>query len=111
MNQLERVAKFRQLHSRRPLILPNAWDAASARLIEEAGALAIATTSAGVSWSFGHSDGQPLHRSLRWRAETLRARNTGHLGGHQYHTRESQPLPHVNSFAFWVPKRKKLQMG
>ena len=62
MNQLERVAKFRQLHSRRPLILPNAWDAASARLIEEAGALAIATTSAGVSWSFGHLDGQQLGR-------------------------------------------------
>ena len=57
MNQLERAAKFRQLHNRRPLILPNAWDSASARVIEAAGALAIATTSAGVSWSFGRSDG------------------------------------------------------
>lgn len=62
MNQREQAAKFRQLHSRRPLILPNAWDAASARMIEEAGSLAIATTSAGVSWSFGRSDGQKLSR-------------------------------------------------
>lgn len=62
MNQLERAAKFRQLHSRRPLILPNAWDSASARVIEAAGALAIATTSAAASWSFGRSDGQKLGR-------------------------------------------------
>lgn len=62
MNQLERAAYFRQLHGRRPLVLPNAWDAASARVIEEAGALAIATTSAGVSWSFGRCDGEKLRR-------------------------------------------------
>lgn len=62
MNQTETVAHFRQLHARRPLILPNAWDAASARVIEAAGAPAIATTSAGVSWSFGRSDGQRLRR-------------------------------------------------
>lgn len=62
MNQAETVAHFRQLHARRPLILPNAWDAASARVIEAAGAPAIATTSAGVSWSFGRADGQRLRR-------------------------------------------------
>ena len=62
MNQPETVAHFRQLHARRPLILPNAWDAASARVIEAAGAPAIATTSAGVSWSFGRADGQRLRR-------------------------------------------------
>src|SRR5215831_18424475 len=62
MNQSEQVAKFRHLHNRRPLILPNAWDAASARVIEAAGADAIATTSAGISWSFGHIDGQKLRR-------------------------------------------------
>ena len=62
MNQPETVAHFRQLHRRRPLILPNAWDAASARVIEAAGAAAIATTSAGVSWSFGRADGQRLRR-------------------------------------------------
>jgi 2-methylisocitrate lyase-like PEP mutase family enzyme len=62
MNQLGRVAHFRQLHTEKPLILPNAWDAASARVIEAAGAPAIATTSAGVSWSFGRADGQKLRR-------------------------------------------------
>jgi 2-methylisocitrate lyase-like PEP mutase family enzyme len=62
MNQSKLVADFRQLHAKKPLILPNAWDAASARVIEAAGALAIATTSAGVSWSFGRADGQKLRR-------------------------------------------------
>jgi len=62
MNQSKLVAHFRQLHAKKPLILPNAWDAASARVIEAAGALAIATTSAGVSWSFGRADGQKLRR-------------------------------------------------
>src|SRR5215831_13998741 len=62
MNQSEQVAKFRELHRMRPLILPNAWDAASARVIEAAGAPAIATTSAGISWALGRSDGQKLRR-------------------------------------------------
>ena len=62
MTQSEQVARFRQLHTRRPLVLPNAWDAASARVIEAAGASAIATTSAAVSWSFGRRDGQKLRR-------------------------------------------------
>jgi|HubBroStandDraft_6_1064221.scaffolds.fasta_scaffold02081_2 2-methylisocitrate lyase-like PEP mutase family enzyme len=62
MNQSKLVAHFRQLHAKKPLILPNAWDAASARVIEAAGALAIATTSAGVSWSLGRADGQKLRR-------------------------------------------------
>jgi 2-methylisocitrate lyase-like PEP mutase family enzyme len=61
-SQAERAATFRQLHTNRPLVLPNAWDAASARVIEAAGALGIATTSAGVSWSYGRSDGQTLAR-------------------------------------------------
>jgi 2-methylisocitrate lyase-like PEP mutase family enzyme len=40
------------------LILPNAWDALTARLVEQAGAQAVATTSAGVAWSLGYADGQ-----------------------------------------------------
>jgi 2-methylisocitrate lyase-like PEP mutase family enzyme len=62
MNQKERAAHFRQLHTRRPLVLPNAWDAASARVIEQAGAPAIATTSAAVSWTLGRGDGQKVTR-------------------------------------------------
>lgn len=62
MKQAELAKKFRQLHDQRPLVVPNAWDAASARVIEAAGAPAIATTSAGVSWSLGRQDGQNLGR-------------------------------------------------
>jgi len=52
---------FRQLHHQvEPLILANAWDAGSARLIESLGAKAIATTSAGVGWALGYPDGDVL---------------------------------------------------
>lgn len=46
----------------RPLVLPNAWDPASARLVVAAGALAIATTSAGMAWELGLPDGERLDR-------------------------------------------------
>ena len=42
------------------LVLPNAWDAGSARVIESAGAKAIATSSAAVAWAHGYADGQFL---------------------------------------------------
>ncbi|HEX6307458.1 MAG TPA: isocitrate lyase/phosphoenolpyruvate mutase family protein [Longimicrobiales bacterium] len=61
MNQ-NRAAHFRELHERRPLVLPNAWDAASARVLELAGAAAIGTTSAGVSWALGRADGEQVRR-------------------------------------------------
>jgi 2-methylisocitrate lyase-like PEP mutase family enzyme len=51
---------FRRLHGGELLILPNAWDAGSARLIESRGAKAIATTSAGLAWSSGYPDGDAL---------------------------------------------------
>lgn len=47
-------------HSGEPLVLPNVWDAGSARLVELAGAEAVATTSAGVAWSLGVPDGDRL---------------------------------------------------
>ena len=46
------------------LVLPNAWDAGSAAMIELAGAQAIATTSGGIAWSLGRSDGQHLSRAV-----------------------------------------------
>ncbi|MEU1014343.1 isocitrate lyase/phosphoenolpyruvate mutase family protein [Streptomyces sp. NPDC005900] len=59
----EAALAFRALHTAgRPLVLPNAWDAASARVIEAAGARAIATTSAGVAWDLGSADGDRLGR-------------------------------------------------
>jgi 2-methylisocitrate lyase-like PEP mutase family enzyme len=51
---------FRRLHDGELLILPNAWDAGSARVIESRGAKAIATTSAGLAWSSGYPDGDAL---------------------------------------------------
>lgn len=54
--------RLRALHEAGVLILPNAWDAASAAVIARAGARAIATTSGGISWSLGRSDGQQLTR-------------------------------------------------
>lgn len=50
------AALFHDLHADF-LILPNAWDAASARVIQDAGAKAIATSSAAVAWSQGFADG------------------------------------------------------
>ena len=42
------------------LLLANAWDGGSARLIESLGAKAVATTSAGVAWTHGYPDGDAL---------------------------------------------------
>ncbi|MEV6543824.1 isocitrate lyase/phosphoenolpyruvate mutase family protein [Streptomyces sp. NPDC051665] len=59
----DRALAFRALHvPGRPLILPNAWDAASARIVEDAGASAVATTSAGLAWALGVPDGDRLDR-------------------------------------------------
>ncbi len=52
---------FRQLHAGPEiLLLPNCWDAGSARLFESLGARAIATTSAGLAWSNGYPDGDAI---------------------------------------------------
>ncbi len=59
------AAGFHRLHKGPDLlVLANAWDAGSARLIESLGARAVATTSAGVAWSLGHPDGDALPVSL-----------------------------------------------
>ncbi|WP_460529934.1 isocitrate lyase/PEP mutase family protein [Flindersiella endophytica] len=60
--------RLRALHDDGVLVLPNAWDPASAVLIAAAGAPAIATTSAGVSWAHGRGDGQHLDRDEMVRA-------------------------------------------
>ena len=54
------VQNFRNLHQGPVLVLPNAWDAGTARLIESVGAKAVATTSAGLAWSRGYPDGNAL---------------------------------------------------
>ena len=55
------AAAFARLHQGPDLlVLPNAWDAGSARVIEHAGAKAIATSSAAVAWAHGYPDGEVL---------------------------------------------------
>ncbi|MEU8354536.1 isocitrate lyase/phosphoenolpyruvate mutase family protein [Nonomuraea sp. NPDC048882] len=61
-SSIDHAARFRAMHHGAVLVLPNAWDAASAALVEAAGAQAIATTSAGVSWANGAPDGSGLGR-------------------------------------------------
>jgi 2-methylisocitrate lyase-like PEP mutase family enzyme len=65
MDQKQRVAEFRALHaSGQCLVLPNAWDAASAKLAEVAGAKAVATSSAAVAWCHGYPDGDVMPRDV-----------------------------------------------
>jgi 2-methylisocitrate lyase-like PEP mutase family enzyme len=57
----ETATTFHRLHEGPDvLLLPNAWDAGSARLMESLGAKAVATTSAGVAWTHGYPDGNAL---------------------------------------------------
>lgn len=63
--QKNRAIQFRQLHSGPSiLVLGNAWDVASARIFEQAGFPAIATTSSGVAASLGYPDGQHISRDM-----------------------------------------------
>ncbi|MEU9386368.1 isocitrate lyase/phosphoenolpyruvate mutase family protein [Streptomyces sp. NPDC048279] len=52
----ELAARFVELHREGCFLLPNAWDAGSARVLESAGFPAVATTSAGVAFSLGRPD-------------------------------------------------------
>ena len=62
--QKQKAEAFRALHrGQRILLLPNAWDVSSARVIEEAGFGAIATTSAGIAFTLGYPDGQRISRN------------------------------------------------
>jgi 2-methylisocitrate lyase-like PEP mutase family enzyme len=58
MSQLlkEKRAKFRKLHEGGCFVLPNPWDVGSARMLEQLGFVALASTSAGFAWSIGRPD-------------------------------------------------------
>lgn len=74
--RVERAKRFRALHDRRHvLLLPNAWDAGSARMFAQLGFAAIATTSGGVAWSLGYADGEqvPLEEILAATRRMVRA--------------------------------------
>jgi 2-methylisocitrate lyase-like PEP mutase family enzyme len=52
----EKRAAFRALHSSGCFVLPNPWDAGSARYLQTLGFQAVATTSSGFAWSVAHAD-------------------------------------------------------
>jgi 2-methylisocitrate lyase-like PEP mutase family enzyme len=56
----DKAGAFLALHTGSGFVLPNAWDAGSARILEQVGFPAIATTSAGIAWSYGVPDGGRL---------------------------------------------------
>jgi 2-methylisocitrate lyase-like PEP mutase family enzyme len=61
----KKAEAFRALHlGPEALLLPNVWDVASARIIEEAGFPAIATTSAGIAFAYGLPDGEKIDRDV-----------------------------------------------
>lgn len=63
--QRRKAEALRQLHfGAEPLVLVNVWDIASARVIEQAGFPAIATTSAGIAFAHGFPDGQKIHPDM-----------------------------------------------
>lgn len=70
----ENATIFHKLHEEL-LILPNSWDAASARIVQDAGAKAIATSSAAVAWAQGFADGHhfPIENLIAVVAATARA--------------------------------------
>lgn len=62
--QAELARQFLALHDgRKTLLLPNAWDVASARIFEEEGFPAVGTSSAGVAFALGYPDGQKISRN------------------------------------------------
>ncbi len=54
----DRTAEFHRLHSSGCFVMPNPWDAGSARALEQLGFPALATTSAGLAWTLGRADTQ-----------------------------------------------------
>jgi 2-methylisocitrate lyase-like PEP mutase family enzyme len=53
----ETKTEFRALHEGEPFVIPNPWDVGSARMLEELGFKALATTSSGFAFTLGHADG------------------------------------------------------
>lgn len=59
--QVAKAERFRALHrGSQILVLPNVWDVAGARLVEQTGLPAVATSSAGIAFSLGYPDGQRI---------------------------------------------------
>ncbi|HXN08276.1 MAG TPA: isocitrate lyase/phosphoenolpyruvate mutase family protein [Candidatus Acidoferrales bacterium] len=95
--QREKAEKFRALHqTARPLVLVNAWDVVSARIVEDLGFPAVATTSAGVAWAEGFADGEHISRDhmlarVKRIAKAVQVPLTADLeGGYGYTVRDAE---------------------
>jgi len=78
MSQADKAALFRRQHQGPGiLVLPNVWDVASARIVEQVGFPAIATSSAGVAFALGYPDGERISRD---EMTSVVARIVAHVG-------------------------------
>src|ERR1700719_774651 len=57
LNQRQKGELFRDLHRGEPFVIPNPWDAGSAKVLEVLGVKALATTSSGFAFTLGRRDG------------------------------------------------------
>jgi 2-methylisocitrate lyase-like PEP mutase family enzyme len=76
VDQVGKANRLRELHQPgNPLVLVNAWDAASARVVVAAGAQAVATSSAAAAYALGYADGELISRDemLGYVATVVRA--------------------------------------
>ena len=74
-SQEERGLAFRALHEGEPFVIPNPWDAGSARVLEALGFEALATTSSGFAFTLGRLDGQATLDEVATHVEELAARD------------------------------------
>ena len=84
-SQEEKGLAFRALHEGDPFVIPNPWDAGSARVLEALGFEALATTSSGFAFTLGQLRRPPVARHAR----------TGLLTGLERHF----PIDHLVAFA------------
>ena len=69
--QAERAVRFQELHSGEPFVIPNPWDAGSARVLEALGFRALATTSSGFAFTLGRLDGNVTLDEVAVHVESL----------------------------------------
>ena len=72
-DQTTRGERFRALHAGEPFVIPNPWDAGSARVLEGLGFAALATTSSAFAFTLGRSDGQVTLDELAAHVATMAA--------------------------------------
>jgi 2-methylisocitrate lyase-like PEP mutase family enzyme len=69
--QLEKAEAFRTLHEGKPFVVPNPWDAGSARVLEALGFEALASTSSGFAFTLGRLDGAATLEEVTEHARAL----------------------------------------